>query len=363
MAAWLIARAIFIAAAPFLAGCSAPDAPRFRLNTEGRDPAEIRPARKEAILDALEQLFGTPDEPKVPEGGDLQRELLQMAAGPIGSDAQGNQWGLYRQHCAECHGLSGDGAGPAAAVLNPYPRDFRNGLFKYTRTTYGAKPVWEDLDWALRRGNPGTSMPSFDTLPGREIAALIEYVKYLSIRGQTELYLLELEEDEYDPLDMDRVIEEGVLWTAGLWGEAGGQVVAAPRPPPTDTPRRLAASVATGRAFFLSENAKCYQCHGPEGRGNGEQSALYDDWNKEKINKDPSWFQLPLQRLRPRDFTQGIFRGGDRPIDIYWRVHTGINGTPMPPAGPGPGSAGAFTAEEIWHLVHYVRSLAKLKTP
>ena len=29
---------------------------------------------------------------------------------------------LYREHCAHCHGISGDGVGPTAVFLNPYPR-------------------------------------------------------------------------------------------------------------------------------------------------------------------------------------------------------------------------------------------------
>ena len=55
--------------------------------------------------------------------------------------------------------IVGDGAGPAAAVLDPYPRDFRNGLFKYTSTAGGAKPLREDLLRTLQQGIPGTAMP------------------------------------------------------------------------------------------------------------------------------------------------------------------------------------------------------------
>ena len=44
---------------------------------------------------------------------------------------------LFAQHCAACHGISGDGAGPTAALLDPYPRDFRNGVFKYMRKGTG----------------------------------------------------------------------------------------------------------------------------------------------------------------------------------------------------------------------------------
>ena len=134
-------------------------------------------------------------------------------------------------------------------------------------------------------------------------------------------------------------------------------VVVPPDRPPARTRQEVAASIAAGRKLFLSESAKCFQCHGREGRGDGEQSELYDDWNAPKIKKNPAWFRLPVERLWPRDFTRGVFRGGDRPIDVYWRVHTGINGTPMPQAGPGVGSAGALTPEDIWHVVNFVRSL------
>ncbi len=348
-----------LCAVPVLGGCLPSEPARFRLNTEGRDATEISAAQREAIVETLEALFGTPDEPEVPDGVDLQEDLLRAAAGAAASDAQGNRRGLYRQHCAACHGISGDGAGPVAGLLDPYPRDFRNGVFKYTSTAYGAKPVRRDLDRALRNGNRDTAMPSFDLLPEEEINALIEYTKYLSIRGETELYLRQsvVDEDAYLPLDRRLVMKEGVLWTADTWATAEAKVVVPPEMPSVDTPEQLAASVTTGGGLYLSQRAKCFQCHGPEGRGDGEQSVLYDDWNTEKAKKDPEWFQLPIQRLRPRDFTRGTFRGGDRPIDLYWRVHTGINGTPMPPAGPGTGSAGTLTPGEIWHVVNYVRSL------
>ena len=49
-----------------------------------------------------------------------------------------------------------------------------------------------------------------------------------------------------------------------------------------------------------------------------------------------------------------MFHGGNRPDDIYRRIFSGINGTPMP----------AFEAkladqpELFWHLVHYVQHIS-----
>jgi len=351
-----------------IAGCSTSTGPPFRLNTEGRDAASIGRTQTEAIAETLGRLFGTPDEPVVPDGVDWQVTRLQAAAGPIACDAEGNQRGLFRRHCAACHGTSGDGAGPTAAVLNPYPRDFRNGVFKFTSTAGGAKPLREDLVRTLRQGLPGTAMPSFCKLPDRELEALIEYVKYLSVRGQTELYLLQtiVDEDTVLPLAIHEVLAEGVLPAARSWDEARRLAVVAPQPPPVDPPERLAASIAQGDKLFHGTGSQCVKCHGSRGDGHGEQTDLYDDWNLRKKGATAEQmrvlalrFRLPIQPLRPRNFTLGKFHGGDRPIDQYWRIAVGIKGTPMPPAGPAPGSPGVLRSEEIWHVVHYVRSLGR----
>jgi hypothetical protein len=60
----------------------------------------------------------------------------------------------------------------------------------------------------------------------------------------------------------------------------------------------------------------------------------------------------------PRNLREGSYRGGRRPIDIFWRVSAGIAGTPMPAAGPASeGAQGTLTQEEIWQIVDYVHSL------
>jgi mono/diheme cytochrome c family protein len=365
-----------------LAGCSQP--PEFRLNTEGRDPRDITPAQAEAIRATLEELFGTPDEPKVPgeqavsssaeehsrpSGATtgLRIELLRAAAGAAAGDALDNQRGLYRRHCVTCHGISGDGDGPGAAVLVPYPRDFRNGVFKYTSTAAGAKPTRDDLRRTMHRGNAGTAMPSFAILSEPEIEALIEYVQYLSIRGQTELYLAAQVWEKHRPLPLQPgvVWEEGVLPAARGWAEAEKLVVVPPAPPECDTPRRRAVSIARGRELFSRPESRCIDCHGAIGRGDGLRAGkLYDDWNRPKLAASPRRqadlarrFRLPLQALRPRDLAQGVFQGGDRPLDLYWRIAVGVKGTPMPASAPMPGGKGTLSPEEIWHVVDYIRSL------
>lgn len=354
-----------------IGGCGLSRAPEFPLNLEGRDPKTVSLAQQEAVRETLAELFGTPDEPRVPPGAGLDLKLLQAAAGPVSSDAEGRHRGLYRQHCAGCHGISGDGSGPSASLLNPYPRDYRRGIFKYTSTLPGIKPTRDDLHRTLLRGIPGTAMPSFVQLSEEQLNALVEYVRYLSIRGEVELYLLQLvvDEDEYLPLDKDLVRTEGLQPILDAWAAPErdpGLVLKPPPQPSIATPQELAASIARGKQLYANKDAQCIKCHGPYGRGDGEQSDLFDDWNKPKQGISPAQtahlgglFTLPIQQIRPRDFTKGLFRGGSRPEDLYLRIYVGIKGTPMPGVGPAPGTPAVLKPEEIWDVVNYVRSLRK----
>jgi mono/diheme cytochrome c family protein len=353
-----------------LAGCQKA-VPQFALNMEGRAPESVSRQQAGAIAATLADLFGTPDEPKIPAGISLDPGFLWRAAGPITGVPEGQERGLFRRHCVSCHGVSGDGAGPTAAALAPYPRDFRSGVFKYTSTRGGAKPAPGDLRRTLQRGVAATAMPSFAHLPPEEIDALLEYVQYLSIRGQTEAYLFQTIADDDGPLrpDAAQVVEESALPAAQSWLEPQrrrSELVVDPLPPrpPTSTPPERAACVAKGREIFLSTKSQCVKCHGPEGNGDGQQGDLYDDWNQRKKGDTPEQtaqlarlFTLPVQRLRPRNFHEGIFRGGSTPADLYWRICVGIKGTPMPPAGSAPGIPAVLSDAEIWYVVEFVRSL------
>jgi hypothetical protein len=150
----------------------------------------LLPAQQQQVATIMLAMFGTPDDPVcLPETG-LDPAKLRLAAGPVRSDIVGRKNGLYREHCVHCHGITGDGLGPTAAFLNPYPRDYRPGVFKYKSTERSDKPTHADLVKILHTGIPSTSMPSFALLSPVEVDALVEYVTYLSIRGETELALM-----------------------------------------------------------------------------------------------------------------------------------------------------------------------------
>ncbi len=355
----------------------------------------------EEVEAALEELFGTPDVPKLPavlaedeEYADLLSMEHLMAAS--GSPSQPGR-GLFRKHCVVCHGITGNGRGPTAALLNPYPRDFRLGKFKFKSTPIGTKPTKEDLARTIRSGIPGTTMVKIPELSDEDIAALVDYVIYLSMRGQVERSLL-FEAGEliyadgerlYDPSlkesdpeafeEQWEIIEDYVLDEADAWVEAPERVKEVPSRDPSVVPdtteellARIAAgdslvlaSVQRGRELFLTEKASCSKCHGKEGRGDG-QTNDYDDWAKEwtkKFGLDPedeanhipliARGALPVRKVAPRNFEEGVFRGGSSPEALYQRIWLGIEGTPMPAAAVDP--------SDIWDLVNYVRSLYKPK--
>ena len=187
----------------FAAGCGSPP-PQFRryvtyirlVEKQAGGDLELSDQQKQDLDEVLAAQFGTPNEPLIPDTGEveigkvLNLGKLKVAAGAVGSDENDRAVGLYREHCAHCHGVTGDGLGPTAAFLNPYPRDYRKGQFKFKSTPVGSKPTHEDLRRIIVDGIPGTAMPSFLLLPENEIEALVDYVKYLAIRGEVERNLL-----------------------------------------------------------------------------------------------------------------------------------------------------------------------------
>lgn len=355
---------------------------------------------KDELKSILVSLYGTPNEPKVPPLPDvdtaslLDIDQLEVAAGPVRLDDQKRARGLYREHCAHCHGVSGDGAGPTAAFLNPYPRDFRKGVFKFKSTPKGMKPTRADLHRTVMEGIPGTAMPSFRLLDDPDREALITYVMYLSIRGETERKLIdgilpELEPGDKmirtdNPQDFDediatvkdiaaRVVSEWInapsLVTEITVGPEGWDIATSR----WKSAEAQLAAIEHGRELFYGEIANCVKCHGEAALGDG-QTNDYDDWTKDFLPPNPAPQQvaelsdkytalgaLPPRNIKPRNLRRGVFRGGHRPIDIYWRVHNGIDGTPMPaalmkPEGAPPGTKG-LTEQDVWALVAYVRTL------
>jgi len=210
---------------------------------------------------------------------------------------------VFVDHCAGCHGARGDGAGRAATFLSPLPRDFTVGVFKFRSTPSGSLPTDGDLYRTVTRGVRWTAMPTWHEVPDKERIAVVAYLKTLSKRWT---------EDAVEP--------------------------PIPLPaPPKATPQL----VARGKTLYVQ--AKCAECHGDSGRGDGPSAdTLHDD------------FQRPI---RPVDFTRGQLKAGASVTDVYRTMTTGLDGTPM------PSFADSMTDEERWAIAYYVLSLSAWADP
>ena len=321
-------------------------------------------AEQGASIDrVLAELFGTPSEPQLPETiTTLDLAALAQAAGPVISYKPGVTQGLFRRHCARCHGVTGDGRGPSAYYQHPYPRDFRHGVFKWKSTYRDAPPTDADLLAVLERGVPGTAMPSFQLLTSEERDMLRQYVVYLAMRGQLERELVwfvaeELGPGEPLPEDEALLIAQELLGPiVTTWAKAAENVVA------MEMPVSTTGSIQLGYQLYHSERSGCAKCHGVEGQGGVAPDDDYDNWNRERLAATGSVEKaLPITKAPARAITGSRLRGGDAPIDLFRRLHQGVAGTPMPAIGPRrPGEASALNDEEVAALTDYVRSIMEV---
>jgi DMSO reductase family type II enzyme heme b subunit len=219
--------------------------------------------------------------------------------------AQGGDAGLgkvlYERKCALCHGVKGDGKGPAADLLDPKPRDFTTGVYKI-RTSANKTPSDQDLFRIITAGMPGTSMPPWDVLPEKDRWNIVAYLKTLA--GDKL-------KDPAKKLDLPKEVASSD------------------------------ASIKRGKEMF--EAIECHKCHGTAGRADGPSRAeLKDDWG---------------QHVPPANLTKPwTFRGGASRLEIATRIANGVLGTPMPAFLDS-----VEKPEDIWHLTNYILSLGPEK--
>ena len=221
---------------------------------------------------------------------------------------------VYERRCLGCHGEKGDGNGPAATFLYlQRPRDFTAAVFKF-RLTKEPVPTDGDLLRTISRGVRGTAMPPWYDLPLNDRLAVIQYIKYV------------LAVDRSDPAKPYAFFAE----------EPPGPPLYIGKPP-------APSQQLLDRGKEVWEQAKCWECHGKSGKGDGEKAAgLKDDLGFTMV---------------PADLTSGQFKSGPAVEDIFRTVTTGLSGTPM------PSYRDAFPDEDRWALAYYVLALSAYKDP
>lgn len=214
--------------------------------------------------------------------------------------ARGKQ--IYVKRCQACHGEKGDGKGPVAPFLDPRPRDFTAGVYKLRTTGSGDPPTDEDLFRVVTRGMPGTAMAGWTSLSEHDLWLVIAYIKRFS----------------------DAFKDKGIVIK------------------PIKVVSTLPEVTAKGKEVY--QRAKCWECHGQAGRGDGPNApTLKDDLGNasKAANLRKGW----------------RVKGGREARDIFMRFSTGLDGTPM------PSYADSLSEEERWALAHYVRSLQTQEEP
>jgi mono/diheme cytochrome c family protein len=315
-----------------------------------RDPDKLSVKNRDALAKVLKGLFGTPAEPQVEGIDKLTRETLQLDSDIL---AKGSR--LYRLHCLQCHGVTGDGRGPTAKWVNPHPRDYRQGLFKFQSVDQTSKPDRKprrtDLIRVVREGIEGTAMPAHNLMPERELEDLVSYVIHLSIRGEAEFETLKNAFKENMEVDKDNAPNGPVAYLKNMvrligkkWLDSQSALInPAPYPArfqegsPEQIKDAMAKSVQHGRDMFLAEGggaqASCVSCH--------------KDYGRQSLFRFDAWGTL----VRPTNLTAGVYRGGRRPLDLYYRIHSGINGSGMVAFGS------SLKGDDIWDLVNFLESL------
>jgi mono/diheme cytochrome c family protein len=282
------------------------------------NPSKLTRDDRAVLERKLMEMFGTPAAPTIK--GPNAEQLISELKLDEKTLVEGSRH--YRHHCLHCHGLTGDGRGPTSFWINPHPRDYRKGMYKFVSTNVmqggEQRARREDLRRTVAQGLEGTAMPAFNVLTDQEIEAIVSYVIYLGLRGEVEensiadLLRAPGGGGEWDPAER---IESGLTVFGGRWlkSNAPNAIVV-----PDEYPYKeedFAASVARGWEIFKTAGDKgggdCLKCHTDYGR---KSMYRFDDWGT---------------MVRPADLTAGMYRGGRRPVDLYWRIYSGISGSGM----------------------------------
>ena len=229
---------------------------------------------------------------------------------------------VYFTKCVWCHGVDGAGDGPGADRLWPRPRNFNQGTFKIRHTASGELPLYSyserspdsgknDLLDTVTHGLPGSAMPPWEGILTEE--QRVQVLAFVTTQ-----------------LVKDRKFNDKATETQTILQLSTLNPVA-----------QTEESIKKGAELVVDK--KCIECHGVDGRGDGNAFNLKDDWGF---------------AIQPADWHKcWNFRGTRQDPynvrNIFRTFSTGLNGTPM------PSFADNTTVEERWHIANFVGSLCE----
>ena len=243
----------------------------------------------------------------------------ERQADPIQQDKLEAGKKVYFKRCVWCHGVEGVGDGPSHDRLFTKPRNFTQGTFKIRWTDSGELPRDQDLINTVTHGLPGSAMPSWAGILSKdEIEAVVQFVKSL---------VQDREFSDEDETMLDTVTELG----PNPWGATGPYYHGIPQ-----------EAIDEGKKIMVAN--KCFECHGGEGRGDGNPT-MEDDWG----------FPILAANWQHCWNFRGSRRNHYDPFNVARAVSTGLNGTPM------PNFKDKINIEDRWKLAAFVNSLCPRK--
>lgn len=237
----------------------------------------------------------------------------------------------YRRYCAGCHGVAGNGEGPAARFLFPKPRDFTKGLFKFTSRP-SSLPTDDDLLRTITNGLQGTSMPGWRFLPLEQRHGIVRYLK------------------TFLPYD-DYYEAEGLALWEKRDQEAEAIIPFHQNPYRKDDLEAIASAIEKGRELYHGM-LRCWSCH-PSYLSAAELTKITGGTPREDLEhsvaKPDQWGQTILPPNFPTDRLKSV-----RDVrDLYRVILAGVGGTAM------PSWASALDAEQSWAITLYIDSIRR----
>jgi mono/diheme cytochrome c family protein len=231
---------------------------------------------------------------------------------------------VYETYCSGCHGLKGDGAGPAATFLNPKPRNFITAEYKFTSGPSGSLPTDADLYKVITNGLHGSSMPTWRLLADQDRLAVVSYLK---------------------------------AFAPDTWKNNTSTVTAISEDPFIG---RREEAIARGERAYHGM-ASCISCHAafisPEKINEARESYQMSrsDAFRENLYESEIKPATDGSLVKPPDFTWDALKIGSDLESLYLVVANGIGGTAM------PSWKGILPEEDLWGLAYYIQSLAEKK--
>ena len=220
---------------------------------------------------------------------------------------------IYKEYCSQCHGATGKGDGPAASGLEPKPAIHANIPFDKVPIDY----LYNVINHGGAAMGKSPNMPYWGLTIGQQgVADVMAYLK-ATFKGGAEV------------AQAAPGAPSGVCPQLRKTVKAPEEFLAKTNPLPAS-----AGTINAGKTLFLktAQPVACAMCHGNEGNGQGFMGAAL----------------IPP----PRNFTCGKMMQDLPDGQLFWIIKNGSPGTGMM-------SFAGLPDDQVWQLIHYIRSLAK----